>query len=251
MARAKRTDRAEARRKYRAYLLEQEETAAEADDADATTAAWKAKPARDPKAPSIQPGQRMPLFAAARAAYRTPHYIDDIRNIRTLIFGSKAVWPVLAVCVLAGTYSGIQLANGAQSTDSVLTAINQFVFFPIPLLPPMMAGFLTPRSSWLAGAIASLIATMTTVWMYFILLTAGGMSEVPIAGYGTVVTQATLASYATQVLSGSIAFGILMGAGTAWYKRFLKLTSGGGSGKRTPTKSSARSAQGRRPATRG
>ena len=251
MARAKRTDRAEARRKYRAYLLEQEETAADSGDADAAPAVGKTRAAREPRTQTIQPGQRMPLFAAAKAAYRTPHYIDDIRNIRTLIFGSKAVWPVLVVCVVAATFSGIQLANGAPATDPVLTAINQFIFFPIPLLPPMMAGFLTPRSSWLAGAMASLIATLATVWMYFILLTVGGMSAVPIAGYGTVVTSATLASYGTQVLSGSLAFGILMGAGTAWYKRFLKLTSGGGSGKRTPTKSSARSAQGRRPATRG
>jgi hypothetical protein len=90
VARAKRTDRAEARRQYRAYLQDRQEAeAAEGAAPDSTAVIASSKPARARDAkpqPAIQPGGRMGIFAAAKAAYRTPHYVDDIRNIRELVF---------------------------------------------------------------------------------------------------------------------------------------------------------------------
>ena len=72
MARAKRTDRAEARRKYRAYLQAQEE-------AEAAAAGGAENPEAPPAGPGArttfvatpkqaQPGARMGFLAAARAA---------------------------------------------------------------------------------------------------------------------------------------------------------------------------------------
>jgi hypothetical protein len=249
VARAKRTDRAEARRKYRAYLMDQE-GAAEADDSGNPTVAG-ARVARDPKfQPVIQPGQRMGLFAAAKAAYRTPHYMDDIRNIRSLVLHSRAVWPVLLVCLAGGAFSVYRLSSGAPSNDPILTAVFQFLFFPFPLLPPMVAGFLAPRSSWLAGIIAGLIASFTSVWVFAILIWVYGQPSVPVPGYTAVVTSSTLGSYATTLLSGSLAVGLMVSAGTAWYKRFLSLSSGGGKRPQART-GSQREAQRRRPASRG
>ena len=114
--------------------------------------------------PAVQPGVRLGLFAAAKAATRTPHYLDDIRNVRSLVFGSNAIWPVLVVCVIAGFYSATRIAGSSNyASDPILPFLFQFLFYPVPLLPPMLAGFLAPRSTWLAGLIASFIATLTLV----------------------------------------------------------------------------------------
>jgi len=167
VARAKRTDRAEARRKYRAYLLAQEEAGvADETGAAATPGAAPAKTfrGRDPRSVTpLAPTVRLGIVAAARAAYRTPHYIDDIRTAPALIFRSNAIWPVAAICVAAGAYFSVRLSSGNYGNDPVLPALYQFLFFPVPLLPPMIAGFFAPRSTWLAGIIASFIATMTLV----------------------------------------------------------------------------------------
>jgi hypothetical protein len=107
----------------------------------------------------------MGMFAAARAAYRTPHYVDDVRHIRSLVIGSNAVWPVLIMCVVGGAYMSFRIGTGsnAASNDPILSTVYQFIFYPVPLLPPMLAGFLAPRSTWLAGMIAAFIATITLV----------------------------------------------------------------------------------------
>ena len=170
MARAKRTDRAEARRKYRAYLLAQEEAAAaetgtpgNAAGPGPTTSAKTFRGGSSRAVTPLQPTVRLGIVAAARAAYRTPHYIDDIRTAPALIFRSNAIWPVAAICVAAGAYFSIRLSSANYGNDPILPAVYQFLFFPVPLLPPMIAGFFAPRSTWLAGIIASFIATMTLV----------------------------------------------------------------------------------------
>jgi len=165
VARAKSTDRAEARRKYRAYLQAQEEAAAAANLPDDAPAAAASKPARSGQRPA-QPGQpagRLGMFAAARAAYRNPTYVDDVRHIGDLVFRSKAVWPVLLVCVAGAVYMSARVGAADANKDPILPAVYQFLFYPVPLLPPMIAGFFAPRATWLAGAIAAFIATMSLV----------------------------------------------------------------------------------------
>jgi hypothetical protein len=247
VARAKRTDRAEARRQYRAYLQDkQEAAAAEADDSVRAGDIGTSKPARirDLKPlVAVQPSGRLGIFAAAKAAYRTPHYMDDIRNIRSLVFHSKAVWPVLVVCVAGGAFSVFRISSGASSTDPVLTAVFQFLFYPVPLVPPMIAGFLAPRSTWLAGVIAAFIATMTLVLVF-------AMTTITVPGYAGTLSSTGLLSITVQLLSTSLAFGLMMAALSGWYKRFLRLTSA--PSKRSAAKSGGqRPAQRRRPTTRG
>jgi len=247
VARAKRTDRAEARRKYRAYLQAQQDAeAAEAESSGSAAAAPSSKPAggRDQKPqPVAQPGVRMGMFAAARAAYRTPHYRDDLRNIRSLVLGSNAVWPVLVVCLATGAYSVVRINAGAGDTDPILPALFQFVFYPVPLLPPMLAGFLAPRSSWLAGLISAFISTMTLVGVF-------AMTKIAVPDSTASITTTSLLTLTVILLSQSLAFGFLIGALSGWYKRFLNLTSGARS--RPPSKSGGgRSPQRRRPAARG
>jgi len=117
----------------------------------------------------------MGLFGAARAAYRTPHYLDDIRNIRSLVFGSHAIWPVVVICAVSGLYTTVRLGSPNSANDPVLAILFQFVFGPVPFLPPMLAGFLAPRSTWLAGLLSAFISTMTLVIVLGI--TAGKLSD--------------------------------------------------------------------------
>ena len=205
MARAKRTDRAEARRKYRAYLQAQEETGAEGSGEEAPTdsaGASSAKPARGPERkpqPTIQPGQRLGLFAAARAAYRQPHYLDDLRNVRSLVFRTNAIWPVVIVCAIAGAYTVAGIDKTGKTNDPIIPSLVTFLFAPVPLLPPMLAGFLAPRSTWLAGLLASLIATLTLVGVIALtalrLTSAGGIpTESPSIPPSAIVSASATAS---------------------------------------------------------
>ena len=326
MARAKRTDRAEARRKYRAYLqAQEEEEIARAEESESPAGAAVSKPVRSRDAgptSSVPPTGRLGFGAAARAAYRTPHYIDDIRNIWPLITRTNAVWPVLAVCAVAGAYSVMRINSGEYRGDPILSLVVQFLFLPVPLAPPMLAGFLAPRSSWLAGMIAGFIATITLgVILAFsaatLSQTSGTISGLaptaspsgPVASgspsgaasalatstltpsgspESTETSASTAASSAASpsasaspasaaspsasagtgtgstgssdtttdllpvmiaLLPQSLAFGALVAAVTAWYKRFLSYTSGAPR-KAPPSKSGGQRSAQRRPATR-
>ena len=132
---------------------------------------------------------------------------------------------------------------GAGDTDPILPALFQFVFYPVPLLPPMLAGFLAPRSSWLAGLISAFISTMTLVGVF-------AMTKIAVPDSTASITTTSLLTLTVILLSQSLAFGFLIGALSGWYKRFLNLTSGARS--RPPSKSGGgRSPQRRRPAARG
>jgi hypothetical protein len=166
VARAKRTDRAEARRKYRAYLLAQQEAEPGESAGDAGEAGAKPASGRDQRTQAnVQPGVRLGILAAARAAARQPHYLDDIRNLPSLILKTNAVWPIFVGCVVAGAYLALRIDKNGNTSDPIVPYLAQFLFYPVPLLPPMIAGFLAPRSTWLAGVIAAFLASMTLVFV--------------------------------------------------------------------------------------
>jgi hypothetical protein len=243
VARAKRTDRAEARRQYRAYLAAQAEAqaAAEAEEVPAEdgSAPTRPTPARDAEI-AHKPGERLGVMASIKAATRTPHYVDDLRNIGPLVVGTRAVWPVAAVCVLSAlvAYPRINSQTTVVADDPILSVIFQFVLYPLPLLPPMMAGFLAPRSTWLAGAIAALISTVTLVALVV-------ATQFKIEGSTTTITGANVLGITASWLSVALPFGALIGAASGWYKRFLDLM---GTGRQ---RSGAKSSSQKRPARRG
>jgi hypothetical protein len=224
VARAKRTDRAEARRQYRAYLAAQAEAQATAEPEDdeepaRDRAAAARPPRREISAP--KPGERLGMVAAAKGAFRQPHYFDDLRNIGPLVFRSRAIWPVAAVCVIAALVAYPRIGpKTAIADDPILAVTFQFILYPIPLLPPMIAGFLAPRSTWLAGALAAAVSTLTLV----ALLVA---SAYKLEGTSSQVTGANVLGVTVNWLSLALPFGALMGAASGWYKRFLDLMGAG------------------------
>jgi hypothetical protein len=150
------------------------------------------------------------VVAAAKGAYRQAHYIDDIKSLRQLIFKSNAVWPVLVICLVSGVYIGIRFQASDWRSDSVLMALLQFIFIP-PLIPPMLAGFFAPRATWLAGAIASLIATLTLLLVLGISsiavrdVSSGQVSATPSSSPSAVATVVASASASPAALVTSSA----------------------------------------------
>jgi hypothetical protein len=224
VARAKRTDRAEARRQYRAYLAAQAEaqSAAEAEEVPAEEPGAPARPTRTRDVEvAYKPGERPGIFGSIRSATRTPHYVDDLRNIGPLVVGTKAVWPVAAICLISAVVAYPRInSQTVVANDPILSVIFQFVLYPLPLLPPMMAGFLAPRSTWLAGAIAALISTLTLIALVI-------ATQFKVEGSTTSITGANVLGITASWLSVALPFGALIGAASGWYKRFLDLMGAG------------------------
>ena len=217
VARAKRTDRSEARRRYRAYLQDQMEAeAAEGVAGEELPAGHSGDRSARAASSAERPTQRVGFLGAFKAATRPVHYVDDLRYAPTLIFRTNAIWPGALLSLAA-------LAFGLTRTDyndGSIQIILSFVLSPVPMLQPMLAGFLAPRATWLAGIIASLISGIC----YEILIiwyASGHLANLP---KGFVVGSGDYAGLTVQMILTAVTFGALLGAGSGWYKRFLNLT---------------------------
>jgi hypothetical protein len=229
VARAKRTDRAEARRQYRAYLAAEQAkaaaAAAEAEDeaeAEPETAPGHGRwtfPRMQRPSPSTQTSARPAsgssqtkqpgIFGSFTGAIRPVHYGEDLRYAPTLITRTHAVWPPAAMCLLAVV---VVLA----STDQMLLGIALLIVTPYPLLTAMVAGFLAPKASWLAGAIAGILSGAS---FSFVLLVAENRLSTDPAAQSTL--GANLPAWIVQSILYGAFFGVAVGAVSAWYKRFL------------------------------
>ncbi|GIW19850.1 MAG: hypothetical protein KatS3mg065_0146 [Chloroflexota bacterium] len=216
MARAKRTDRAEARRRYRAALAAQRsgETAAPAAAATpAATAAPRSGPragtAPSPSSPSqTLPSGRMGIVAAFRLAAAPADIRADLAYLPTLVRGTKAIW--LPSLVLAAIAAAFLLPDVRENTIAII--VFQTFLVPPPMAGPFLAGLLAPRGAWLAGGVVALVGA---------LLYAGVLLAVP-ETRSVVEQQPDLAVYA---ILAAPSFGILVGAFAGFYRRFLRLTS--------------------------
>lgn len=156
MARAKRTDRAEARRRYRAQLAA--EGAEELDPADdAEPAAVVRGPVRTtPRAAAATPPapQRPGIGNAFRAAFRPANLREDIAALPQLV-RHRSVW--LPALITIGT-TAVFLMTGGQDAISLILA--QYFIAPPPIGAIFLAGFLAPRASYLTGGFAGLVGAI-------------------------------------------------------------------------------------------
>ena len=238
MARAKRTDRAEARRRYRAYLIETGQEELEGSEAEEGAPEPRVRVAAE-KSAAPKPGQRMSFFKAMRAAMRPVHYVEDLRYTPRLITGSPAVWLPTAIAIASAAVA-ISRLNGATiesaRNDVAIQVAVGFVLNPyMPMLPALIAGFFAPRASWLAGAIVSLVTTIA----YVVVLVIG--TDV-IGTDGAKLSPGDPIVGAVSLMTLSLPLGALLAAFSAWYKRFLELTGPAAAlaGQRTAQKQAAR-----------
>ena len=206
MARAKRTARAEARRRHRAAQgIETDEFL----DAEEPTTTQRATGASEPRPPA--PGQRLPFTVAVRAAVRPAHVREDIRSLPWIAVHSKALWVPLLITVVA--FGAVAVTSGG---DLSLLLFAYFIQTPA-IGGVFIAGFLAPRASWLLGFIVGAFAALC----YSIIVIA-----FPAAIYqGTPPTQDQAMQVALSAFLLSPPFGALLASGAAWYRRFLRLSA--------------------------
>ena len=224
MARAKRTDRTEARRRYRAEratLITTDEDGPD-DAALESSKTASAAPARAPR-PSI--------MAAIRGAVRPLDLRGDLRALPqvltnwgllgaiglTIVAGA---WFVLAYndgmnAIPVGTATTEQL-QAVVGTNTIPLFLAQMAFLtPPPAIGAFLIGFTAKRASWLGGLIYGI----------FVVVVAAVILQTPA---GRILTGDTPGA-AESLLVGHAAFSpigaALFASLLAWYRRFLELAN--------------------------
>lgn len=216
MARAKKTDRAEARRRARlAAATTAEEATGMADTAGS------AGPSRS--APGA--GARPTILGAFRDAFRPVNIRADIGQIRWLVTKTHAVWLPSVLVVASAAWFGS--SGGALGGISYLV-FNLFVF-PPPLAAAFLAGVLTDRMSYLAGLLVGIVAAV----VFCVYMLVG-----PIEGTALTVDQRQ--AYVLYGLAISPLSGLAIGAFAGFYRRFLRRASPNAGARQQPRGKSAK-----------
>lgn len=208
MARAKRTQRAEARRRYRAATAPEAAAEFPEDDAPAPGSGRSAAP---PATRSSGPPARMGFMAAFKAAIHPLHVREDLAALPWVATHSHALWVPLAI-TLASTVVIIATNGG----DLSLFMFAYFIQTPA-IGGVFIAGFLAPRASWLLGVIVGVFSAAC----YSVLVLA--YPETIYAALPPTEAQAREVALSAFILSPVI--GGFFAAGAAWYRRFLRLSS--------------------------
>lgn len=202
MARAKHTDRAEARRRYRqAQGFVDDEGAA-----PNTAGEPDPRPAARPTPP-----ERPSITAAFRQAYRPANLRDDLAALPRLI-RTRSFLISLALVIVG--FAAVVVAP----TSPVSNLAFQALVIPPAMAPIFVVGFFAPRASYLLGLIVALVDVAAyTAFVYGI---APSLASEPFDP----VQQQELVISAISVGPPS---GIFFAAAAAWYRRFLSLTNTG------------------------
>jgi hypothetical protein len=204
VARAKRTDRAEARRRYRseAGIEDPEEML---DDAPAPSPS--ARPARS--AASAAPTGRVGIGTAFRTAIHPVDVRSDLRSFPEIL-RSKALWIPIALTV------GSAVVVYVLGTADVFSQILYTYFVQTPAIGGVfLAGFLATRSSWLIGVIVGIVSAVA----FSLLIVSGRL------GAGLQVTADQVQGAILYAFLLSPVMGALFAASAAWYRRFLQLSN--------------------------
>ena len=256
MPRAKRTNRAEARRRYRASIGEPIED--EAFDEAAPEAAARSSAPKQPGATQERPS----LGYAFRAAFRPPNVREDLRFLPALLV-DRSVWLPSLLTVAAG------IAFAVTGGGNWLIALIATYFVAPPALGSVfLGGFLAPRASYLVGLIigfvSAAVASAVILTSSASLVTgqpivgtptptpvsspatSAGASASPTAASAAPGSPAASAAPATasptpsaspsptpqsvqdQIIYAFLTsppFGMFFAASAAWYRRFLRLSN--------------------------
>ncbi|HEX8940654.1 MAG TPA: hypothetical protein VF763_10885 [Candidatus Limnocylindrales bacterium] len=234
MARAKRTDRSEARRRYRAAVAadsagEPADQAVGEPNRLATAAlpntlggprpglaGRAAKPGRPDPTLTTPPvkASRPGIFGAFSASVRPLDLRGDLRAAPAVL-RDKATWIPAAITVVLGA---LLFVPGFAAT-SLGRLVLPLVIVPPPMAMPFLVGLMAPRASWLPGALVSLLgAAFYSAWILTVdVATLGGATAPVSAG-----DRLAAVGYALVV---SIVFGAFIASFAAFYRRFLRLSS--------------------------
>ena len=133
MARAKRTDRAEARRRYRASqeLSEAELDAAEGEATAASPTPRAARPPRSSTAGSTPTPPRIGIGQAFRLSFRPLDLRGDLGAFPRIATRTKALWVPVALTLAATALVAVIGTNGTDLASVLTNFVYQyFVFTP-------------------------------------------------------------------------------------------------------------------------
>jgi hypothetical protein len=242
VARAKQTDRAEARRRYRLATTATGEAGEGGDDLDFgerkpdLDGSGPGRPSKVQQATGSTNAGRPGFLSSFRAAYRPANVREDLRLLPTTL-RSRAFLAAVALVI-----GGTAVAWFFWNFSGGRMAWELLVLPGSALAPQLVVGFFAPRASYMLGFIVGILQGIAAAAM----LT--GLASV----LGSPLTPEQTTSLLTQsFLTGPVS-GALFASAAAWYRRFLALSqpkrgqpSRGGSGR-----GNAKSAPARRPASR-
>jgi hypothetical protein len=157
VARAKRTDRAEARRRYRAQLAAEgrEDELEPAEDGEAPVAQTAGRPLQRRAVPTAPPAPARPgIGNAFRAAFHPANFREDIAAFPRLM-RHRSVWLPALISIGA---TAVLLVTGGRDVVSAL--VYQYFIVTPPIGAIFLSGFLAPRASYLTGAFAGLVGAI-------------------------------------------------------------------------------------------
>lgn len=197
MARAKNTNRAEARRKYREQvrttgpdgLVEDEEVV---------------EPTPQPSRPSM---------------FRMPDVREDIRQLPGMFRTRRLLW--LPFIMLAVTFVVALLwIWGVLPTDMgwLVSLGVELLLRPTGLFVFFIGGFLAPRASWLVGAILGIVDGILWSLLGFLV---PGSTVTPDGRLETTGNPLTLTDAVVFIIVAMVV-GILAASFAAWYRNFLR-----------------------------
>jgi hypothetical protein len=212
VARAKRTERAEARRRYRAAAVADPESGTETEDGPEPSAKAARSTSSQASKSSAGSSVRVGFAEAFRQSFRPMHVREDIATIPWIAVHTKALWLPLLITLASTIYI---IATSGKDT------ISQFMFAYFIQTPAIggvfLAGFLAPRSSWLLGVIVGFVSAIC--YGILVLFYPGAIYV------GAPPTEAQAREVAISALILSPIIGSFFAAGAAWYRRFLALSS--------------------------
>jgi hypothetical protein len=220
VARAKRTDRTEARRRHRA----EQATLAETEPGDVIAAPAATGKSSAKAVPPERPGIR----TAFRGAMRPLDLRGDLRALPKVLtnWGFLAAMGItLAAAVLfvvaysdamaaipVGTATPDQLTNVVGSS-TIPYFLGTMALQPPPAIGAFLIGFTAKRASWLGGLIYGIFVTIVAI---VVLQTQAGRL---LTGDGS--AQAVIVGHAAWSPIGAALFA----SAAAWYRRFLDLAN--------------------------
>lgn len=226
MARAKRTERAEARRRNRSLAGAAQNLDLEMDDADASEVPTVA-PARGSRARRADAGTatrreaplppRPGLLAGLRRAVGPADIRGDLVALPSIAIHSKALWVPLAVIV---GVTALFFIPGI-SRNPLVALLGNLALQPPPMILPFLAGMLAPRGAWLVGGIVAL-ANAVAYGLLFGVFTNSVQTGL---GFTYVMTGDQKIGIVVNAILTSVPFGILVGAFSGFYRRFLAMST--------------------------
>jgi hypothetical protein len=209
VARAKRTERAEARRRYRAVAATDPST----EELDQEVPAVGPGRVRMPQAAraNATPPVRMGFVDAFKGSIRPIHVRADLADLPWLATHTHALWIPLMITVVSTV---LVIVTDGETLSQFLFAY----FIQTPAIGGVfIAGFLAPRASWLLGVIVGLASAACYSLLVLVFPLTVYASAPPTADQARDV--AISAFFLSPVIGG------LFASGAAWYRRFLALSN--------------------------